>query len=258
MTKNESRPVRLQKYLAESGVASRRAAEVMIREGRIAVNERTTTGPGSKVIPGKDRVKVDGEEVAPAEKVYLLLNKPRGCLTSLSDRFQRPLVRDFLPPRLGRIFPVGRLDFDTEGLLLLTNDGEFCQRMIHPRYQVWKTYRADLRDPLTPEQAENLKRGVKLDAEITSLPARVRVVSPDRRRVEISIREGRKRQVKRMALAAGNRVTALKRVSLGPLRLRGLEPGQWRRLSSKEVAMLLESGKMDSRTPEKGTGGKVE
>lgn len=235
--------VRLQKYLAAAGVSSRRSAEKLILNGRVSVGGRRVDKPGTMIVPGKDRVEVDGKEVFPGEKIYLLLNKPRGCITSLSDRFHRPLVRDLLPPELGRVFPVGRLDFDTEGLLLLTNDGEFCHKLIHPRHQVWKTYIANLRDSVGPAAVERLKRGVSIGEGVVAAPARVKVVSPDRRRVKISIREGKKRQIKRMAAAVGNRVLSLKRTKMGSLRLEGLKPGEWRRLSADEVAGLLASAR---------------
>lgn len=250
-TEPETEAVRLQKYLASAGVASRRSAEDLIREGKVAVEGRTVTEPGTKVVPGRERVTVGGAEIAAADKVYFLLNKPRGCLSSLRDRFNRPLVRDFFPPELGRIFPVGRLDFDTEGLLLMTNDGEFCQKLIHPRYGVWKTYLADLRDPISSGQVARLKRGVELEEDGLTAPARVRVVSPDRRRIEISIREGKKRQVRRMAAALGNRVRALKRIKMGVLSLGGLEPGQWRRLAPGEIASLLKTANEDGKVAKK-------
>ena len=246
MKEKNKNHVRLQKYLASAGVASRRAAETLIQEGKVMVNGQLVTTLGSSICPGRDRIEVEGKKVLPERKVYLVFNKPPGCLCSLRDRFQRPLVRDFIPSELGRIFPVGRLDFDTEGLLLLTNDGDFCQKLIHPRFEVWKTYLADLAAPIMPAQVAALKRGVNLDEDGISAPAQVKVISPDRRRIEISIREGKKHQVKRMLQALDNRVVALKRTGVGRLRLDGLAPGKWRELTPKEIDSLIRAVKNES------------
>ena len=233
--------MRLQKFLSRAGAASRRKGEVLIASGRVRVNGRTVIEPGTVVDPDTDTVEVDGRKVAAEEKVYILLHKPAGYLCSLRDRFRRPLVTDLLGDIPQRLYHVGRLDLDSEGMLLLTNDGDFAQRLAHPRHRVEKTYRVRLSDPLSGRAAEKLRRGLELEDGFRTGPARVEIVSPDRREAEIVIREGKKRQVKRMLKAAGNRVTYLQRTAIGPLRLGGLEKGRWRRLTAEEVSLFTDN-----------------
>lgn len=230
--------MRLQKFLSRAGVASRRKGEELIASGRVRVDGRTVTEPGTAVDPEIDTVEVDGREVKAEEKAYILLHKPAGYLCALEDRFGRPLVTDLLRDIPQRLYHVGRLDLDSEGLLLLTNDGDFAQRLTHPRHRVEKTYRVRLRAPLSGAAAEKLRRGLELEDGFRTAPARVKLLSADRREAEIVIREGKKRQVKRMLKAVGNRVTYLKRTAIGPLSLGDLEKGKWRRLTAEEVALI--------------------
>lgn len=233
--------MRLHKYLSRAGTTSRRKAEELIAAGRVRVNGRAVTRPGTTVDPDRDVVEVDGRLVRPEEKVYILLHKPAGFLCSLEDRFRRPLVTGLLPEIIERIYPVGRLDLDSEGLLLLTNDGDFALKLTHPRHGIEKTYEIRLRDPLSPAGEAKLRQGVTLEDGFRAGAAGVRIIAPDRREAEVTIREGKKRQVKRMLEAVGNRVTYLKRTAVGPLRLGDLEKGEWRRLTPEEVALFTDN-----------------
>lgn len=231
---------RLQRYLARSGVASRRAAEDLIRRGDVAVNGVTVTVLGTKIEEGRDRVAVRGRPVSPpAGLTYLMLNKPAGYLTTLHDPQGRPRVVDLLPRDMPRVFPVGRLDLDTTGLLLLTDDGGLTHALLHPGCGVWKTYRATVRGVPTEEAVERLRRGLILEDGPTA-PARAKIL--DRRdgyaTLEIVLHEGRKRQVRRMLEAVGHPVTALTRVAIGPLRLGDLPQGGWRPLHPEEIQAL--------------------
>jgi pseudouridine synthase len=235
---------RLQKYLARSGVASRRAAERLIANGLVAVNGQVVTEPGVRVEAGVDVVEIDGRRAEPpASMVYLALHKPPGVVTTTSDQWGRPTVLDLLP-KLGRIFPIGRLDADSEGLLLLTTDGELANRVMHPRYGCHKEYRALVRGTLDLETLERLRRGVDLDDGRTA-PAQVELDEPagedggERRRwVRVTLREGRKRQVRRMLAAVGLNVDRLVRVGVGPIGLGNLPVGSSRPLGRSEVAAL--------------------
>lgn len=235
-------PMRLQKFLARAGAASRRGSEDLMTAGRVAVNGVVTTELGAKVDPLTDTVTVDGREVRLADApVYLALNKPRGVMTTMSDPQGRPTVASLVPTAENPgLFPVGRLDFDTSGLLLFTTDGELSHRLLHPRWKVPKTYRV-LADG-APDQRDltRLRDGIYLDDGRTA-PAVVTVLgtaSVGRTRVEITIREGRKRQVRRMFSAVHHPVVELHRVSFGPVALGDLAPGAWRELRADEVAAL--------------------
>ncbi len=232
--------MRLQKFLARAGVASRRKAEELIASGRVRVNGNPVTVMGSAIDPIRDRVEVNGRRVSAEEMVYILLHKPAGYLCALSDRSRRPLVTDLVRRIPQRVYPAGRLDLDSEGLLILTNDGEFALRLTHPRHGIEKKYFLRLRDPLTGPAVERLQQGVTLDDGFQTRPARVRILSPDGREAEIAIGEGKKRQVKRMIKAVGNRVTYLRRTAVGPLRLDDLKRGEWRRLTTAEVSFFLD------------------
>jgi len=245
MTKQQA-SIRLQKYLSRAGVASRREAERLIGEGAVQVNGRTVTEMGYRVTPGRDRVMVGGGEVFPEKKRYFLLHKPAGYICSLKDGYRRPLATDLIKGVPERLYPVGRLDLDSEGLLLLSNDGDLCQKLTHPRYRVEKTYRVRLRYPPPAAAAARLRRGVVLEDGERTAPARLRTVSRDRKTVEVTIREGKKRQVKRMLLAVGNRVDYLKRMAVGPLELGSLKRGGYRPLSRKEVAALRNSAREEA------------
>jgi 23S rRNA pseudouridine2605 synthase len=226
--------VRLAKFLAHAGVASRRAAERLIAEGRVTVAGEVVTDPATDV-DAASAVGVDGRAVAPEPREVHALNKPAGVVSTARDTHGRRTVVDLVrSPR--RLYPVGRLDADSTGLILLTNDGELADLLTHPRYGVEKVYRAKVQPPrLSPRALRALREGVQLDDGPTA-PARVRQVAPGV--LEIALREGRKRQVRRMCEAVGHRVVELERVAFGPLGLRGLEPGRSRRLKDAEVERL--------------------
>jgi 23S rRNA pseudouridine2605 synthase len=228
--------VRLAKYLAHAGLASRRRAELLISQGRITVDGETVTDPARDVDDSRD-VRFDGRPLriaGHAREVYAL-NKPAGVVSTAHDPQGRPTVVG-LVPSAERLYPVGRLDADTTGLILLTNDGELAHRLTHPSFEVSRTYRALVRHPPLKEPAlRALREGVELEDGPTA-PARVRRLGPDR--LELTIHEGRKRQVRRMCEAVGHPVRALERVAFGPLRLGGLEPGEHRRLTPAEVERL--------------------
>ena len=228
---------RLAKYLAHAGVASRRAAERLIGDGRVTVGGSVVSDPAHAVDESSE-VAVDGRPVAPEPREVHALHKPAGVVSTARDTHGRATVVDMVASEQ-RLYPVGRLDADSTGLLLLTNDGELAERLTHPRYGVEKTYRVSVEPPSVSERAlRRLREGVELDDGPTS-PARVRRRGPGV--LEISIAEGRKRQVRRMCEVVGHRVTALERVAFGPLRLSGLAEGESRRLTAVEVERLREA-----------------
>jgi 23S rRNA pseudouridine2605 synthase len=224
--------VRLNAYLARSGVASRRKADDLIKAGRVTVNGEL--GQLNTFVESRDRVEVDGKPVAKQQLTYLLLNKPAATVTTASDPQGRPTVVQLVPTE-PRVVPVGRLDADTTGALLLTNDGDLAHRLAHPRYGVEKTYVVELSRAPSDEQIEQLARGVELDDGPTA-PAKLRRVTKNV--VELTIHEGRNRQVKRMFEAIGHRVTRLHRSEYAGLGVDGIEPGRWRELTSDEVERL--------------------
>ena len=228
--------MRLAKYLAHAGVASRRAAETMIAAGRVSVEGETVIDPARDVREG-DRVSVDGRELSgPEPRVVYALNKPVGVVSTARDPQGRATVLDLVPARGLRLYPVGRLDADSGGLILLTNDGELANRLTHPRFEVPKTYRARLAGaPVSERELGALRAGVRLEDGPTA-PARVRRVSADE--IELTIHEGRNRQVRRMCETIGHRVLALERIAFGGLRLGELAPGAHRRLTRAEPARL--------------------
>jgi 23S rRNA pseudouridine2605 synthase len=226
--------MRLAKYLAHAGVASRRAAEGLIAEGRVSVAGEVVTDP-ARDVDESSRVAVDGRAVGPEPREVHALNKPRGVVSTARDTHGRPTVVELVRSQR-RLYPVGRLDADTTGLILLTNDGELAERLTHPRHGVEKVYRARVQPGrVAPEALKALREGVELEDGRTA-PARARQPAPGV--LEIALREGRKRQVRRMVEAVGYRVIELERVAFGPLGLRGLEPGQSRRLKRAEVERL--------------------
>jgi 23S rRNA pseudouridine2605 synthase len=228
------RAVRLAKYLAHAGVASRRAAERLIADGRVTVAGQVVTDP-ARDVDESSGVAVDGEVVAREPREVWALNKPAGVVSTARDTHGRATVTD-LVPSARRLYPVGRLDADTTGLILLTNDGELADRLTHPRYEVPKTYRARVEPVAVPDRAlRALRDGVELDDGPTA-PAEVRQQRAGL--LELTITEGRKRQVRRMCEAVGHRVVALERIAFGPLRLSGLRPGKARRLTPAEVDSL--------------------
>jgi len=232
--------VRLNKLLGRSGIASRRKADSLIREGRVAVNGVVVTELGTKVDDHADRVTVDGRAVARARTpVYVLLNKPPGVLVTLSDPFGRPTIVGLLPKLAECVRPVGRLDMDSEGVLLLTNDGELAFRLTHPRYEVRKTYIARVRGEVTAAAAARLEKGVFVDGKRTA-PARIGVLEshPGKSLVQVTIHEGRKREVRKMFETLGLEVAGLKRIDFAGLKLDHLPSGGWRLLKKAEVAAL--------------------
>jgi 23S rRNA pseudouridine2605 synthase len=234
--------VRLQKLISQAGVASRRAAEKLIAEGRVTVNGETVREMGTKADPARDDIRVDGRRITSAERLrYILLNKPAGYVTTRSDPQRRRTVIDLLHGVNEYVYPVGRLDYDTQGLLLLTNDGELTARLTHPRHEVERTYEAHVAGVPDDEALDRLRSGLPLDGHRT-LPAAVVLLNKARRDRDgvllITIREGRNRQVRRMLEAVGHPVQALRRVRFGPLGVRGLKPGEWRELSPDEVEKL--------------------
>ncbi|MBI5115809.1 rRNA pseudouridine synthase [Candidatus Poribacteria bacterium] len=232
--------MRLQHFLALAGVASRRQSEKLMLAGHVRVNGNTARELGTKVDPLSDVVELDGKRVQIEKKFYVLLNKPRGYLSSVGDARGRRTVSELVADIPARLYPVGRLDMDTDGVLLMTNDGELCHRLTHPRFEVEKTYHAEVEGTPSREAMEDLQRGVVIDGVRTS-PARARILrsSEDRSLLEITVHEGRKRQVKRMCETVGHPVARLTRVRFGDIGLGSLEPGQHRLLSDAEVAGLL-------------------
>ena len=234
--------VRLQKMIAGTGLASRRKAEALIASGRVTVNGKVVTELGTKVDPGRDHVKVDGKHLTAAQPfVYLLLNKPKNVMSTLDDPGGRTTVKDYLHGVSVRVFPVGRLDFDSEGLMLLTNNGDLAQALLHPRYHVPKTYLIKVKGVLTDEEIAELQRGVQLEDGMTG-PAVVKKIKKAAQNswLEITIREGRKHQVKRMLEAVGHPVIKLMRIKMGPLSLGDLGSGEFRFLTDREANGLRE------------------
>ena len=232
--------VRLQKLIAGSGLASRRKAEGLIAAGRVMVNGKIVTELGTRVNPERDHVKVDGKHLSAAQPfVYLILNKPRNVVSTLDDPGGRTTVKDYLRGVSVRVFPVGRLDFDSEGLMLLTNNGDLAQALLHPRYHVPKTYLIKVKGVLTDEDIAQLEQGVRLEDGMTS-PAQVKKVRKVEANswLEMTIREGRKHQVKRMLESVGHPVIKLMRIRMGPLSLGHLEPGEFRFLTDREANAL--------------------
>lgn len=231
---------RLQKFLADAGVASRRASERIILEGRVAVNGRTVRELGTKVTPRQDRVTVDGKPVEPKRRLYVALHKPRGYACTRKDELGRPLIGELLPKEWANLYSVGRLDFNSEGLIFLTNDGDFSLRLTHPRYGVRKKYRVSVVGPVTPDTLAQLTRGVfsageRLKAERAKLLAGGGAGSE----VELELAEGKNREVRRMFETLGLIVKRLVRVQIGKIKLGQLKPGRWRTLTEAEIKSLL-------------------
>lgn len=230
---------RLQKVMAQAGVASRRKSEELIAKGKVKVNGQVITEPGCKVDPAKDTIEVDGRLIRREKHAYYLLYKPVGYITSMDDQFDRPIVLDLMKGVPERLHSVGRLDYDTEGLLLLTNDGGLTYTLTHPSHQVEKTYLAKVKGFVSNDALRKLEEGVMLeDGKTAPAKARLRSGKRDYSIVEITIHEGRNRQVRRMFDQVGYPVLKLKRVQLGPLTLGALKPGEFRPLSRKEVSLL--------------------
>ena len=241
--------IRLQKVIAQAGLASRRAAETMIRQGRVSVNGKVVVEMGVRVDPDVDEILVDGKPVKPAtESVTLIFNKPRGCVTTMSDPEGRETVARYLPSSAPRVFPVGRLDYDAEGLLLLTNDGNLAHRLQHPRFGVPKRYLVKVKGHPDAGALEELRSGVVLEEGKTA-PAKVDTlrVLPNATWLEIVLHQGWNRQIKRMGAKVGHPVIKIKRVEYGPLGLGKLRPGESRNLTNIELRRLREAAGINSR-----------
>jgi 23S rRNA pseudouridine2605 synthase len=235
---------RLQKILAKAGIASRRSAEQLIRDGRIRINGQVAMEMGCKADPSHDRITCDGKPIVFEEKSYVLLNKPAGYVTTLSDPQGRPVVSDLINGIPLRLFPVGRLDLDTEGALLMTNDGELGNAILHPRFEVKKTYEALVTGAPSPEKLKRLEQGIEIDGGRTR-PAIIRVLKQykDQTLIEVIIHEGKKRQVRKMFQALNHRVLHLKRTAYGKLGLGTLPLGKFRVLAPDDLKKIF-SGKI--------------
>jgi 23S rRNA pseudouridine2605 synthase len=246
--------MRLAKYLASAGVASRRASEGIVREGRVTIDAAVVTDP-AREIGAADDVRLDGDLVRPViERAVYAVNKPAGVVSTARDPQRRRTVVELVPKEL-RLYPVGRLDADTTGLILLTNDGELAHRLTHPSFEVPKTYRARVSGgPVGDAALRELRDGVRLEDGLTA-PAQVRRTGPGT--LQITIHEGRKRQVRRMCEAVGHPVTELERVRFGPLSLGSLAPGGYRRLSEDELAALASAGRGARRSAVSSSSGRA-
>jgi len=254
--------IRLQKYLAENGVASRRKCEQLIILGKVEVNGKTITELGTKVDPEKDIVKYNGKEIEKQNKdhVYILLNKPIGFVTTVDDQFNRDTVMDLLrkgdTPLAkknsyaernvpGRVVPVGRLDMYTSGALILTDDGDFVYKVTHPKHEIEKTYTVTLKGIVTDEDIEKLKSGIEIDNDYITSPAKARIMKTDKEkdisRVEIKIHEGKNKQVRKMCEAINKKVLALHRAKIGDIGVKDLSLGSYRYLTKNEIKKLIEN-----------------
>lgn len=260
-------PIRLQKVLAAAGLGSRRACEDLIVEGRVEIDGKIVTELGTRVYPETQIIRVDGSRLPTRTGMtYLVLNKPRGVVSTMSDPEGRPCVGDYVQDHKQRLFHVGRLDTDTEGLILLTNDGELANRLSHPRYGVSKIYFADVPGPLPRDLSRTLKAGVELDDGIAKADKFRQIgVSGGRAQVEVEIHEGRNHIVRRMLEAVGHPVSRLVRVQIGPVNMGNLAPGRMRHLTTHEVSALLTASegeakprKVPAKAPAKRTGKRVD
>ncbi|HXH05718.1 MAG TPA: pseudouridine synthase [Vicinamibacterales bacterium] len=252
-------PVRLQKILSHAGIASRRRAEDLILAGRVTINGHTVTTLGTRADPERDDIRVDGRRIAGSERRrYILLNKPRGCVTTRHDPQGRLTVLDLVNVR-EYVYPVGRLDYDSEGLLLLTNDGELAERLMHPRHEVERVYEAIVRGVPSPGALARLGRGVVLDGRRTA-PAAVRLLGRldapggPQARLQLTLREGRRHQVRRMCEAVGHPVLRLRRVRIGPIADARLAPGRWRELTPSEIAALRRAAGLEPASHDSARG----
>ena len=232
--------VRLQKYLAEAGVASRRASEQIIQEGRVTVNGEVIRELGTKIQPGKDKIAVDGQSVKAKRKLYLAVNKPSGYVCTKRDPEGRKTLGDLIPKEWTALYSVGRLDRDSEGLIFLTNDGDFALKLTHPRYGARKTYYATVEGRVEPVVLQKFKEGVT-DAGDLLKAQNTRLVSANNTRsvVEVILAEGKNREIRRLFEAVGLKVLRLKRVQIGPIKLGELPAGKWRTLTEPEIKSLL-------------------
>ena len=240
--------IRLQKYLAEAGVASRRKSEELIALGKVEINGQVVTVPGTK-INGSEIIKVDGREIRQEQKkVYILLNKPVGYISTAKDQFSRKTVLDLIDTVKERIYPVGRLDYDTSGLIILTNDGELANMLTHPKHEMQKVYRVMIEGTLKEDDIKNFQTGIAIE-DYTTAPAKVNVIEETKKDsiIELTIHEGKNRQIRKMFETLGYTVLRLKRIAIGSISIQGLEEGKWRYLSKKEIdALKKTTGIQDS------------
>ncbi|NLX19930.1 MAG: rRNA pseudouridine synthase [Desulfobulbus sp.] len=231
---------RLQKLLAKAGIASRRSAEQLIRDGRIQVNGQVVTNMGCKADPSRDCITFDGRQISSEQKMYILLNKPAGYVTTLSDPQKRPVVTDLVADIPFRLFPVGRLDIDTEGALLMTNDGALTNTILHPRFEIKKTYEALVSGIPSASALKHLSEGIEIDG-VRTRPAKIRVLKKTHTQtlIEVVIHEGRKRQVRKMFQAIHHKVLHLKRVAYGKLTLGNLASGKYKTLSAADIKKIF-------------------
>lgn len=230
---------RLQKYIARSGVTSRRKAEELILDGHVKVNGITVTELGTKISPLNDTVSVDNKKISEVRQfIYIKLNKPEGYVTTVKDQFNRKTVLDLIDIK-ERIYPIGRLDYNTSGLLLLTNDGELANKLMHPKYHIYKTYIAETDGKISEESITTLKNGVVID-DYKTAPAKVKLLKyfGNKTQIQISIYEGKNRQVRKMLESVGHNVRNLKRISFGEITLGDLKMGSWKNLSDIELQFL--------------------
>ena len=231
--------MRINKFLAESGVCSRRNADKLIEEGKVLVNGKRAT-IGQEVLE-KDVVEANGRIVARTETMqYFMLNKPKGCVCTVSDDKGRKTVMDFLPKNIGRLYPVGRLDYDSEGLLIITNDGALTERLTHPRNEVHKTYLVKVEGSLSGDALNRIRTGVEIEPKVLARAVNLRPLELTKAysKFEITIKEGKNREIRRMFEAVGHEVQFLKRIKIGELKLSGLNRGEYRKLSEKEIDYL--------------------
>lgn len=243
---------RLQKVLAAAGIASRRKCEELIAAGKVTVNGNTVTALGAKVDPASDEIAVDGKRIARQQKIYLAFHKPKGVISSVKDPGGRQTVLDYMHGIKERVYPVGRLDYDTEGLLLLTNDGEFANLLMHPRFHVPKTYLVHTKGVPHGALLDKLRSGIQLDDGMTA-PAEVEYADADTEKqeaiIQITITEGRNRQVRRMFEAIRTPVVRLRRIRFGSVLLGGLQRGKYRRLTKEEIAELRKLAERQTAAP---------
>ena len=231
--------MRINKYIAQAGICSRRKADELIANGNVKINGAVLKEPGYEVTDG-DKIEVNGTQIDAKQKLeYVLINKPLGMVTTVSDDKERLTVMDVVADIDARLFPVGRLDYNTSGALIMTNDGEMAYRLTHPKHEVYKTYRARVAGILSNEKAARLRKGVDIGGFVTS-PAKVNIIKGTQHStiVEISIHEGKNRQVRKMFAAVGNPVQELERIAIGEIRLGHLKPGHYRKLTREEVEYL--------------------
>ena len=236
----DDKGIRLQKYIADCGVASRRRGEELILQGKVSVNGKTITELGVKVIKGKDVVAVEGKEIVLKNKnIYIMLNKPEGYITTADEQYGRLSVMDLIIDVEQRVFPVGRLDMDTSGLLILTNDGDFAYKLTHPKHNIKKKYIAEVKGIPDAIKLNKFRKGLQLEDCVTA-PAEIRIVAAKNKSsiVEITIHEGKNRQIRKMCAVIGHPVIRLKRIEIGKLGLKDLQEGKWRYIKKEEIKLL--------------------